>query len=369
MSAGTGIAFSGKIKLIVSAIINLLMPIFLGFRVPIRNPKLSILVWSVIPHWSKMALKVAQMLNSRERLPITLSETMGPLSYHAAPPHVRARMILDEDRDKVAELLAKGFGRRSHGFWCSFLIGLRDHATPPGRPRYGYLLENNGIPIGVILMISTLWKSASGETVRCNLSSWYVDPGYRIYAPLLASQATKFPNTTYLNIDPAKHTHGILSAQGFRRYVNGQFCAIPSLSSGASGQTKIIDAHEDPGCPFEPFERKLLLDHVKYGCISVWCVARNRAYPFVFVRRGIKRIIPCAQLVYCRSIDEFVRFARPLGLFLMLRGLPLVMLDANGTIPGLVGKYFDNLMPKYFKGGAQPPAGDAAYSETAMFGV
>ena len=226
------------------------------------------------------------MLNSRERLPITPSESMGPLSYHAAPPHVRARMILDEDRHKVAELLAKGFGRRSHGFWCSFLNGLRDHATAPGVPRYGYLLENNGIPIGVILMISTLCQSASGHTVRCNLSSWYVDPAYRVYAPLLASQATKFPNTTYLNIDPAKHTHAILRTQGFRKYANGQFVAIPSLSFFTSDHAKIIDAHEDPGCPFEPFERKLLLDHVKYGCISVWCLARNRAYPFISCRRA-----------------------------------------------------------------------------------
>ena len=236
-------------------------------------------------------------------------------------------------------------------------------------PRYGYLLENNGIPIGVILMISTLYQSASGDTVRCNLSSWYVDSAYRIYAPLLASQAMKFPNVTYLNIDPAEHTRGILQAQGFRRYVNGQFFAISSLSSFARGHAKIIDAHEDPGCPFEPFERKLLLEHAKYGCISVWCLANNQAYPFVFVRRRIKRVIPCAQLIYCRSIDDFARFARPLGLFLTLRYLPLVMIDANGPIPALVGKYFDNLMPRYFKDGAHPRTGDAAYTETAMFGV
>ena len=45
------------------------------------------------------------------------------------------------------------------------------------------------------------------------------------------------------------------------------------------------------------------------------------------------------------------------------------MFVANGTVPTLVGKYLDDLMPKHFKGGAQPSTGDAAYPETAMFGV
>jgi hypothetical protein len=42
------------------------------------------------------------------------------------------------------------------------------------------------------------------------------------------------------------------------------------------------------------------------------------------------------------------------------------MFVANGTVPTLVGKYLDDLM---LKGGAQPSTGDAAYPETAMFGV
>jgi hypothetical protein len=98
-------------------------------------------------------------------------------------------------------------------------------------------------------------------------------------------------------------------------------------------------------------------------------VTAERAYPFVFRPRMVKGIVACTQLVYCHDIESFVRFTRPLGRYLMLRGRPLVIIDANGPIPGLVGKYLDGRMPKYFKGPDQPRIGDLAYTEAAMFGV
>ena len=79
--------------------------------------------------------------------------------------------------------------------------------------------------------------------------------------------------------------------------------------------------------------------------------------------------MPCAQLIYCPDIADFVRFAAPLGRYLAWRGRPLVILDANGPVRGLVGRYFDDTMPRYFKGPVRPRLGDLAYTETAFFGV
>jgi hypothetical protein len=89
----------------------------------------------------------------------------------------------------------------------------------------------------------------------------------------------------------------------------------------------------------------------------------------VFRPRVHKGVIACAQLVYCRGVEDFVRFAGPIGRFLALRGRPLILIDSNGPIPGLLGKYFDGRMPKYFKGPDRPRLGDLAYTEAAMFGV
>ena len=66
---------------------------------------------------------------------------------------------------------------------------------------------------------------------------------------------------------------------------------------------------------------------------------------------------------------DVARFAGPIGRYLALRGRPFVIIDANGPIPGLIGKYFDDTMPKYFRGPARPRLGDLAYTEAALFGV
>ena len=83
----------------------------------------------------------------------------------------------------------------------------------------------------------------------------------------------------------------------------------------------------------------------------------------------VKSVIPCAQLIYCREVAEVVRFAGPLGRFLAWRGWPFVVIDADGPIDGLVGRYFDGTMPKFVRGPASPRLGDLAHTETALFGM
>ena len=44
-----------------------------------------------------------------------------------------------------------------------------------------------------------------------------------------------------------------------------------------------------------------------------------------------------------------------------------LLIDANGPIPGLAGKYFADKMPRFFRGPQRPRLGDLAYTEVAMF--
>jgi hypothetical protein len=83
----------------------------------------------------------------------------------------------------------------------------------------------------------------------------------------------------------------------------------------------------------------------------------------------VRGVIPCAQLIYCSDIGDFVRFAGPVGRRLARHGSPLVIVDANAPIPGLLGWYSRGNMPKYFKGPQRPRLGDLAYTEHAVMGV
>jgi hypothetical protein len=291
----------------------------------------------------------------------------------SAPPKVRCRRIEDADADTVVTLLTRGFAtRRPRRFWEHVIACLATRAAPADAPRYGYLLESDGTAVGAILQIFSTLRPGAGAhetTTRCNVSSWYVEPAFRTYAPFLVSQAVKQKSVTYINISSAPHTRPIVEAQGYLRFSNGVFVALPCLSRPPSVQVRIIAADAEPRAHCETHERDLLRDHAAYGCISVWCETPERAYPFVFRARRVKGLVTCAQLIYCRDVEDLVHFARPLGMYLARYGRPLVILDANGPVRGLIGKYFDQTMPKYFKGPAPPRLGDLAYTEAALFGV
>jgi hypothetical protein len=291
---------------------------------------------------------------------------------HQAPavPKIRCREIGAADLAGVVDLLVRGFPHRPRGFWLRALGRLAKHAMVAGLPKYGYLMDSDGVPVGVILMIFSRIGAGLASSIRCNVSSWYVEPAFRSYASALVARALRHKDVTYLNITPAPHTRVTVEAQGFARYCNGIFVALPTLSTpSAPAPATILQAHARPDALFDPGEHDLLLDHAAYGCTSLWCVSGERAYPFVFRPRRVKAMVVCTQLIYSASVETFVRFARPLGRYFALRGRPLVIIDANAPIPGLVGKYLDGRMPKYFKGPDRPRVGDLAYTEAAMFGV
>src|SRR5882724_3769733 len=152
-----------------------------------------------------------------------------------SPLQVRCREIGRADIDGVANLLARGFPRRPRNFWLLAFERLSNHATPTGFPEFGYLLESQSIPVGVLLLIFSSILVGAERTIRCNGCGWYVEPAFRSHAALLVSRALRHKNVTYTNITPAPHTLPILEAQGYRRYCSGRFVAVPALCRPSYG--------------------------------------------------------------------------------------------------------------------------------------
>jgi hypothetical protein len=281
-------------------------------------------------------------------------------------PRVRFRQIADADVNDVVELLTRGFApRRSRSFWQDVMARLAAHATPPSAPRYGYMLDDGSAPVGVILLISSAMPT--GE-VRSNASSWYVAPAFRTYASMLISQAISRKDVTYLNLTSLPHTRPILDAQGYTCFARDTFVAALPLMLARGPWVRLLPADATPRASFTSFERQVVRDHAGYGCTALWCETEERAHPFVFRPRTIKGI-PCMQLVYCRDIEDCARFAGPIARHLTARGRALLLIDANGPVPGLIGKCFADRMPRYFRGPHGPRLGDLAYTEIAMFGM
>jgi hypothetical protein len=295
----------------------------------------------------------------------------------SAPQKIRTREIGPDDFNATLTLLQSGFPHRSRDHWVIALKRLSEHATPPGFPRYGYLLEVNGAPVGVLLVIFSSMIVNGETTIRANRASWYVEPAFRSYAAMLSTHPQAHKKVTFLNITPARHTWPILEAQNYVRFCTGHFKAFAALRFRRSGaRVRKVTPDILPGEDLSSSEVELLLAHASYGCISVTCSVAGRRYPFVFARSWhrwkpfglrVELPLPYALLVYCRSIEDFVRFGGPLGRFLARRGMPMVFIESNGSIGGLIGR-FSASGPKFFRGPNPPHVGDLAYTEWVMFG-
>jgi hypothetical protein len=289
----------------------------------------------------------------------------------AAKPRIRE--ISENDVEAIADLLTRGFIHRPREYW---MRGLRRQGTrplPPDVPRYGYLLENEGVPVGCLLLIYSS-KVIDGETaICCNVSSWYVDPAFRNYAALFASMTQKRRDVTYFNVTPAAATWPILETQGFRPYCRGLYFSLPALSRNGRGMTIKAVSPDTPsiaGLPSEELDR--LKRHAEYGAVSLVCHSAEAVFPFIFFRLRKRRgviPVPALQLGYCRSIPDYVNCASAIGRYLLPRGKPFIIVDANEPLSGLAGVYSEVHGRKYFKGPHRPRLGDLADTEFALYGM
>lgn len=288
-------------------------------------------------------------------------------------PKVRCRAIAESDIAAVADLLTRGFAGRPWAYWQRGLRRQAEREAPDGYPRYGYLLESGDAIVGVLLLLYSARGEGERTVIRCNVSSWYVEPAFRVHATLLTGMAQKHRHVTYLNVTPAPATWPIIEAQGFKRYCSGLFFSLPALSRPDEGATVEVmgpDAPRPAGLPEAEFQR--LSTHARYGCLSLVCrTPGDTPHPFILTPFRIQRgrvPLPALQLVYCRDVADYVRHAGTIGRFLLRYGKPVVILDANGPVPGLFGLFTQARGRKYFKGPHPPQLADLAETEIALFG-
>jgi len=280
---------------------------------------------------------------------------------------LKVREIHESDLNAVARLLHQGFAFRTIDYW---LRGLERHARrprPANYPAFGYCLDNGGTPVGVILLLFSQVRAGAEKTiVRCNVSSWYVEPAFRAFSSMMVKIAIKDKNVTYFNITPAPHTWSTVEAQGFSPYCNGQIYGALALTLPArEARVQLLSAGEAAG--LTDYESDLLRQHDGFGCLSLVVREGAQAYPFVFQKHHVGGIVPVYRLLYCRHIDELQRFAGNVGRFLARRGGLLVRFDANDPMPGVLGWYSQKRGRKYAKGPHPPQLGDLAFTEAALF--
>ncbi|MBR0935159.1 hypothetical protein JQ586_17420 [Bradyrhizobium jicamae] len=270
----------------------------------------------------------------------------------------------------MIDCLCRGFPGRGRRYWAQALTRLSQRPAVADFPRYGLALEKSGRIVGVVMTLYSLHAGRDGDEVRCNLSSWSVDAGFRPYAAKLVGALLRQKGVTFTNISPAPATLKANEAIGFRLFSNGQFAFVPALNP-VRRSCRVLEARCDLAemALLSESERYTLSEHSALGCLSLICVCDGAVFPFVVVARRIGHgLIPCGQIVYCRSPADLGRCAGTIGRFLLRRGILLCLVDAKERIPGLFGRHFPNRGLRYFKGPKPPQLGDLTFTELVIFG-
>ena len=224
--------------------------------------------------------------------------------------------------------------------------------------------------MGVILLLSCVIDGKA----RVNLSSWYVDPPYRMHASMLVFFALKRQDVTYLNISPARHTWPTIEAQGFRRYTSGQFIGLPALRRSRG---RAIVHRLDPGLVDDPRPRGAARAGYRsrpspHGLALP--PGRGLRRPSSLRVRAVSASAPArcgcrpASSSSAADIGDYLRFAGLIGRHLLRDGVIFVVHDANAPEPGMLGYFRDPMAPKYSRGPHEPRRGDLAYTERVIFG-
>jgi hypothetical protein len=274
------------------------------------------------------------------------------------------REITEDDLDATRNLLVEGFPLRSRGDWGKGLAHLGSLPPVEGFPRYGYLVDADEEPQGVLLTITT---DHGADGVRTHMGGWYVRERCRHSALLLLREVLELQDTTFVNPAPADHIVRVLELFGFEPYTAG--LAVFDLRTAmrrrsSRGVVERLGAGDL--ADLSESERRIAEDHLRMGCGVLRLETDGRAGLLIHRRKWIKRSLPCSQVIYADP-HLVLQLAKPVMRALASHGSLLTVFDVDTGIEPAVGRVFRRGI-RYFKGAKAPAVGDLAYSEFAVFG-
>lgn len=271
------------------------------------------------------------------------------------------------DLTRVSALLQEGFPNEP-GYWPNVLSTLGSRDRPEGTEKYGYLLEVDGTPRGVILTIPSAHIFEGTPQVFINLSSWYVQGMYRKgRSRRLYASACQRSDVTYTNFSAAAHTIDAITESGFQLWTSGQMGAVVlKAPRRSSPRAKLLDLDEARAEGLPEQDVSVLVDHEKLGCMAACLRTADRLEPLIFHKARVKGFLPAAELVMCRDREVFSKYGRAVTAGLWRRGYALMIVDCSEPQQGFHGKYLPARRVRYFKGKRPNQFVDNSYSELVL---
>ncbi len=176
------------------------------------------------------------------------------------------------------------------------------------RPALGHVLVDGMRIVGFIGTVLSN-RRIDGKIERfCNLSTWFVLPGYRNAALPLLLAAVGRTDETLTGLTPTKEAGKIYDWLGFRALDTGKLALLPFLnlrSLLAREPVRILTDRTLVREVLRSSDRVFFEDHSPYAC-GHFVVASPTSYAYVITKRRKKRGFPFSEVLYCSDIELFI---------------------------------------------------------------
>jgi hypothetical protein len=227
----------------------------------------------------------------------------------------------------------------------------------------GQLLMKGDDAAGVLLTIKS--RLPDTGTIIVNLSSWYVEPSCRWFAPRMLQMASSNEDEIFTDLTPSPEACRLNERLGFATVTDCTlFYPLPfaALRSASARLRPLADIK--PGI-LSAETRDMLEDHARLGCIVAVMEAENRHHPLVFLKTTTRRL-PSARLIHCDDRQVAQRHISAIARHLLGHGrvaLTMAALEGERKAGGLAAH---KSAPIQVKGVWNPQFINETYSELVL---
>ena len=229
----------------------------------------------------------------------------------------RVRPAGPEDAEAVLPLIERHFGTGiGRDVWRRLF-----HCPWSGdRPECGWVLDQGGRIVGFLGAVYSE-REIDGRPERfCNLTSMCVDVEHRGMAPFLIMAAARRTDCTVTDLSPRPSVLRLLEKAGFTLLDPGKLIIPPLLNAAtlAGGRPTIICDPERIRAELDQPMRRILDDHVAYGCLALLARRGGRRCLLVVKRRSVRRV-PLSEILFASDPDFLARHIEAIAWTLVAR--------------------------------------------------
>ncbi|CUX19738.1 hypothetical protein AGR13a_Cc210027 [Agrobacterium genomosp. 13 str. CFBP 6927] len=289
-----------------------------------------------------------------------------PGSRHDARLRERPLKIIPIDngnRVAAVALLTKGFPEKGEAFWSRGLSFISAHHERRDLGAIGQLLMKGDDAVGVLLTIRSRLPD-TGQII-VNLSSWYVEPSSRWFAPRMLQMASSSEEETFTDFTPSPEACKLNERLGFST-VTDYTLFYPLLPKAIGpARARLHPLADVPPGALSAAMRDTLEDHARFGCIVAVLEADQIHHPLVFLKTTTKRL-PSARLIYCEDRQLAQRHISAIARHLLRRGRLAMTMAASDEERDAGGFAVLKSAPIQVKGAWNPRFINETYSELVL---